>query len=82
MHPEWARSLRNQCQSAGVPFLFKQWGEWLPGCQYAEGDRERLREKAQHSFSMDDHSWLVGKKAAGRMLDGREWNEFPKGGDA
>lgn len=31
MHPDWVRSLRDQCASAGVPFLFKQWGEWLPG---------------------------------------------------
>lgn len=30
MHPDWARSLRDQAQAAGVPFLFKQWGEWLP----------------------------------------------------
>ena len=30
MHPDWARSLRDQCVAAGVPFLFKQWGEWLP----------------------------------------------------
>lgn len=28
MHPDWARSLRDQCQAAGVPFLFKQWGAW------------------------------------------------------
>lgn len=31
MHPDWARDLRDQCQEAGVPFLFKQWGEWAPG---------------------------------------------------
>lgn len=30
MHPDWARSLRDQCAAAGVPFLFKQWGEWAP----------------------------------------------------
>lgn len=30
MHPDWARSLRDQCASAGVPFFFKQWGEWAP----------------------------------------------------
>jgi protein gp37 len=30
MHPDWARSLRDQCATAGVPFLFKQWGEWAP----------------------------------------------------
>lgn len=78
MHPEWARSLRDQCSAAGVPFFFKQWGEWLPGCQYREGDRERFREKAQHSFCHDHHSWWVGKKLAGRMLDGRQHDEFPK----
>lgn len=78
MHPEWARSLRDQCSAAGVAFFFKQWGEWLPGCQYREGDRERFREKAQHSFCHDHHSWWVGKKLAGRMLDGRTHDEFPK----
>lgn len=31
MHPDWVRSLRDQCAEAGVPFFFKQWGEWLPG---------------------------------------------------
>lgn len=31
MHPDWARDLRDQCAAAGVPFLFKQWGEWAPG---------------------------------------------------
>ena len=30
MHPDWARSLRDQCTAAGVPFHFKQWGEWAP----------------------------------------------------
>lgn len=30
MHPRWARSLRDQCVEAGVPFFFKQWGDWAP----------------------------------------------------
>lgn len=30
MHPDWARHLRDQCELAGVPFMFKQWGEWGP----------------------------------------------------
>ena len=30
MHPDWARSLRDQCTAAGVPFFFKQWGDWFP----------------------------------------------------
>ena len=28
MHPEWVRSLKNQCKISGTPFFFKQWGEW------------------------------------------------------
>lgn len=31
MHPVWARSIRDQCRDAGVPFFFKQWGTWAPG---------------------------------------------------
>ncbi|MFN3302782.1 MAG: DUF5131 family protein [Roseateles sp.] len=55
MHPDWARSLRDQCESAGVPFLFKQWGEWaeedtgLPQPLVArEGDPEFDAEMARH----------------------------------
>lgn len=44
MHPDWVRVVRDQCQAATVPFMFKQWG----------------------------------KKAAGRLLDGREYMEMPK----
>jgi protein gp37 len=36
MHPDWARSLRDQCAVAFVPFLFKQWGEWAPVCAIDE----------------------------------------------
>lgn len=63
MHPHWARSLRDQCQAAGVPFMFKQWGEWRP---------------ATDGELCEGHEFInVGKKAAGRLLDGREWNEVP-----
>ncbi len=30
MHPDWARNLRDQCATAGMPYIFKQWGEWTP----------------------------------------------------
>lgn len=63
MHPDWARSLRDQCDAAGVPFLFKQWGEWTTAtANMGVGDGLMSR---------------VGKKAAGRLLDGREWNGVP-----
>lgn len=70
MNPDWARSLRDQCVAAGVPFFFKQWGEWGPH----PADitiRGRIR--------LDDGQYVrrVGKKRAGRLLDGREWNEMP-----
>lgn len=43
MHPDWARSLRDQCAAAGVPFLFKQWGEWLPGQnEFHPGEKRRI----------------------------------------
>lgn len=72
MHPDWVRSIRDQCQAAGVPFFFKQFGEWAPSSITRNFTRE---------FKIfDDGSLMykVGKKAAGRLLDGREHNEFPK----
>lgn len=41
-HPDWFRSLRDQCQVAGVPFLFKQWGEWFPISHMADGESDKL----------------------------------------
>jgi protein gp37 len=63
MHPDWARSLRDQCQEAGVPFFFKGNGEWL--FDICPDHPEIFLERR------------VGKKFAGRLLDGREWNEVP-----
>lgn len=52
-HPDWVRSLRDQCAAAGVPFFFKQWGEWAPG----DGD-EMLREgKKQAGALLDGRAW-------------------------
>ena len=76
MHPNWARSIRDQCAAAGVPFFFKQWGEWLPRDQLGDLDC---------SLHFDGHAWTAdhvraGKKAAGRLLDGREWSQYPAAG--
>ena len=79
LHPDWARSLRDQCQAAGVAFFFKQWGEWCPGFiedgYELEADITGLK---QHDFGGFMWVYRAGKKAAGRLLDGREWNEFPE----
>ena len=72
MHPTWARSLRDQCNAAGVPFLFKQWGEWAPY------DRSRTDGAALATpYSLDEPLQHFGKKASGRQLDGRAWDETP-----
>lgn len=74
MHPDWARSLRDQCQVAEVPFFFKQWGEWVGG---GPGYIHWSDCKEIKSWGDERYSGHVGKKAAGRMLDGREWSGFP-----
>jgi len=82
-HPDWYRDLRDQCVQASVPFHFKQWGEWKPLEDSSEGE---WPTKTDHMcrFSYDgeyvDHGYpqqRVGKKFAGRLLDGRTWDERP-----
>lgn len=74
MHPRWVRDLRDQCVQSGVAFHFKQWGNWFPIGAGEEG-HSRVREVV----SGDDRVQLVnvGKKAAGRVLDGRTWDQVP-----
>lgn len=76
MNPDWARSLRDQCTAAGVSFLFKQWGEWVAEDQSPEGII--LPGKSTRHWGDDAPGvYKVGKKAAGRELDGRTWDEYP-----
>jgi protein gp37 len=79
MHPDWARSLRDQCQAAGVPFFFKQWGAWAPWSDHfgKYPSRAKMRAWGNEEESLESAVIKVGKRAAGRTLDGREWNEFP-----
>lgn len=83
MHPDWARSLRDQCQAAGVPFFFKQWGEWLSFNYISDNFKEIVKNhpkaKLIDKYTFEDGFKMmkIGKKAAGRLLDGKEWNEMP-----
>lgn len=81
MHPEWVRALRDQCQAAGVPFLFKQWGEWADfehtPTEWWNGRTEAERRHLVQSVIDGKAMNRIGKKAAGRLLDGRTWDEVP-----
>lgn len=88
MHPQWARDIRDQCQSAGVAFFFKQWGEWAPERPFTLGlQHERLLLTPSGSVvtAPADAPTLrsaaqmkrYGRKVAGRHLDGRTWDEMP-----
>jgi protein gp37 len=91
MHPEWVRSLRDQCAAADVPFFFKQHGEWLPTA-FCDGKQVSLpyrrianitldgeiKKRAWVDFPPPEETTFVGKKAAGCLLDGREHKEFPQ----
>jgi len=116
-HPDWFRSLRDQCAAAGVPFHLKQWGEWKPISEMSEPETEALYRSNRVAKEHEDQGALdelfgrtcrvetdglgfggtrghdafrqvdgkygmqmfkVGKKAAGRLLDGVEHNGFPE----
>ena len=73
--PDWPRSLRDQCAAAGVPFLFKQWGEWIPMMGHAEG----IPVKGEKFIHRDGTIMgYAGKKAAGRLLDGVTHDGYPE----
>lgn len=100
MHPRWARQLRDECVTYGIPFLFKQRGEWtwnepgtftMPAKPYTDrvavmhgaGMTAMTRTNPFNPFQVGHPFWAtrierVGKKAAGRELDGRTWDEYPQ----
>lgn len=74
-HVDWVRSLRDQCRAAGTPFFFKQWGMFLHTSQMIPGVHWN---EAEGRPTGDHFVECSSKTAAGRLLDGREWNEMPK----
>ena len=93
MDPDWARDIRDQCQKADVPFFFKQWGTYVDftqvgglSCRSLSGNRVKITGGTLNGQTFyAPYPWgalgpaviKAGKKRAGRLLDGREWNEMP-----
>jgi protein gp37 len=89
MHPEWARSLRDQCSAACVPFFFKQWGEWVypayaePAASFDDfpkAERGQVWQQTSDTSRCGYDLLRLGKKKAGRLLDGVEHNGSPQTG--
>lgn len=110
MHPDWARSLRDQCKASGTAFFFKQWGTWAAVSHMTEeqiddcypplserhpdatrhavvdlhvlhGDGTRYGHLARDAFLDGTRAmtmFAIGKKKAGRLLDGVEHNDMPQ----
>jgi len=74
MHPDWVRSVRDQCVVAGVPFFFKQWGEWHPNCLCAT--KHAHPEVPRPKPGLPGVMFRCGK-AAGRLLDERLHDDLP-----
>lgn len=72
MNPNWIRKIRDQAQSAGVPFLFKQWGQWAPTDHLAPGKYGKVTKIADIEMTR-----LRSKKHVNRELDGATWDEYP-----
>lgn len=91
MHPDWPRAIRDQCADASVPFFFKQWGEWRDRGGHVPIatrkfqshicylDRDTGKCKPHPNRFSDETMIKLGRKAAGRLLDGVEHNAFPGG---
>ena len=73
MHPDWVRSLREQCFDADVPFFFKQWGEWSPGEPWETAGRTGM---PSHLFN-NCYVYRIGKRKAGRRVDGLLHDDMP-----
>lgn len=80
-HPTWLSHLQEQCQAVDIPFFFKGYGDWAP---YRKSNNPEcyLKTLQDNEIVMPaPPGWItmvkVGRKAAGRSLNGREWNEIP-----
>jgi protein gp37 len=87
MHPDWVRRIAGDCADAQVPFFFKQWGAWAPASNWEDvPDEDAPRDTGStlmfkhpiHEEGIATEMRRVGKKNAGKLLDGKEWTASPQ----
>lgn len=83
-HPDWVREIRDQCDEAGVAFHFKQWGEFGPafnadlsptGLPWSGAAQTAV---AEGTATVEQATRRLGKRSAGRTLDGKIHDAFPE----
>lgn len=80
-NPDHVRAVRDQCRDMGVPFFFKQWGDWWPTSQSRSIIMEAVDRNKLYKFRDVEGVGSfrkVGKKVAGAKIDGEEWRQFPQ----
>lgn len=94
-HPDWVRSIRDQANICGIPFMFKQWGKWFPfydrdldNPSWSNVPDDRRYPKKFCRINIDGGQGFHGErliyfnrstKDNFRLLDGKTYNETPKG---
>jgi protein gp37 len=85
VHPDWFRLVREQCQTAQIPFFFKGWGEWSPAEKFLHDSRSqfvaidgRIQNEETKDITYSALMTKIGKKKAGYKLDGKQYHELPK----
>ena len=70
--PAWFHAVQDQCAAHATPFHFKQWGDWAP---VTAVENSLPRAIVHEGFSTP--MGRFGKKASGRLLNGRTWDQAP-----
>ena len=85
MHPDWVRRVRNDCELFATPFFFKQWGEWLPAkrdkygnVEFCDLPHDGFLKCRVTNLDATFTAFRFGKKASGRLLDGKTWDGVPE----
>lgn len=88
LHPDWVRSLKDQCEETQTPFFFKKWGEWIPIEETWKIDNAKRLQKNEQWVNLNGGSgfhgakiWRVkkvGRSSERYLIDGKEYRQFPK----